>query len=186
MSQDIEDRINILHSDIDANAEAISAIESRLDKLDLQQEKQEQYSRRENIILHGIEETANDNDFWSMRNRCTDILNGCLNQPLAPNDIVRAHRLGKEKTKGPRPIIIRFKNFADKLAVLKSRSTLKDKGIGVANDLTRNQRSELQALKDKGQKGYFKNGQLHIDNNKQNQPKERSYLTGARRLGNNR
>ena len=64
--------------------------------------------------------------------------------------------------------------------------TLKDKGIGVANDLTRNQRSELQTLKDKGQRGYYKNGQHHIDNNKQNQPKERSYLTGARRLGNNK
>ena len=181
INKELDSKLSILHSDIDANAEAISAVQSRLDTIDQQLEKQEQDARRDNILLHGIELTTNDN----VKNKCTDILNSCLNQSIDTNDVIHAHRLDKEKTNSSRPILIRFRHFTDKLAVLKSRSRLKDKGIGVANDLTRHQRSELQALREKGERGYFKNGQLVIDC-KHNQAKDRRFVTGLRHQDNNK
>ena len=78
------------------------------------------------------------------------------------SDIVRAHRLGKDSAKKPRPLIVRFSQFQDKLVVLKAREDLKKAGIGVANDLTSLQRSELSKLREKGQRGYYKNGVLNV------------------------
>lgn len=39
---------------------------------------------------------------------------------------------------------------------------LKKAGIGVASDLTNRQRNELAKLKEKNQKGYYKNGKLIV------------------------
>ena len=59
-------------------------------------------------------------------------------------------------------MIVRFSQFQDKLVVLKAREDLKKAGIGVSNDLTSLQRSELSKLKEKGQKGFYKNRVLNV------------------------
>ncbi|GFR91770.1 hypothetical protein ElyMa_006183700 [Elysia marginata] len=71
--------------------------------------------------------------------------------------------VGDEQSSTQRPIVIRLHHHDDKLAVLRKRSTLKEKGIDVANDLTYNQHRQLRELREQGQRGYFKNGQLVID-----------------------
>ena len=183
IQEELESKINTLHTDIDANADAISRIESRLDQVDIQLDKQEQYSRRENVILHGVaESTDEDENYSTMRTKCINIINSNLSHPLVEDDIVRAHRLGKHTNpEKPRPIILRFKNFMDKLSVLKTRQRLKENGIGIANDLTRKQRSELQTLRDRGERGYYKNGQL-VTVRQDNQQQHRSYVSAVRRL----
>ena len=67
----------------------------------------------------------------------------------------------------PRPIIVRLIQFHDKLTILKARDELRKCAIGVASDLTNNQRSELAKLRNQNQKGYYKNGKLHIVHNSQ-------------------
>ncbi|GFS07159.1 hypothetical protein ElyMa_004724000 [Elysia marginata] len=78
-------------------------------------------------------------------------------------DIVRAHHVGAKQSSAQRPIIVCLHHHDDKLAVLGKRIALKEKGIGVANDLTYNQLRQLQELCKQGQRGYFKNGQLVIE-----------------------
>ena len=50
----------------------------------------------------------------------------------------------------------------DKLKVLRARDKLKETGIGVANDLTLHQRTELAKLRKQGKSAYYKNGTLII------------------------
>ena len=162
----VEEDQEIQRLDIEALLETIAALETRVHELEVDAEKQSQYSRRENIILHGVAEESNE-DYEKIRKRVTQIFNNNVKcKTWQETDILRSHRLGNQPLQNKaRPIIVRLLHFHDKLSILKARSELKKCAIGVASDLTKKQRSELAKLKEKNQKGYYKNGTLHVIQN---------------------
>ena len=96
----------------------------------------------------------------------TQILNNNVKaKSWQQSDIQRAHRLGNDSAKKPRPIIVRLKQFHDKLQILKARDEFKKCAIKVSNDLTPHQRSQLSRLREKNQRGFYKKGVLHIVEN---------------------
>ena len=97
-------------------------------------ERQEIYSRRENVILKGVRESENENVLDSV----VKIMNIDENEhKVEPADFQRVHRLGKPMQGKTRPVIVRFVNFSKKLAVLKSKQAIKDKqDVKITNDLT--------------------------------------------------
>ena len=106
---------------------------------------------------------------------------------LTDHDVTRAHRLCKSpRTDKPRPIIVRFSNFMDKMKVIKGRQSLREQGFGVSNDLSKNQRSELDKLKEKGKTGYYKNGHLYVipSDASTDSQHDRVFKKGNRRSGN--
>ena len=128
--------------------ENIDAVIKRLETLETESERQEQYSRRENLILHGLTEETGET-YRSLRKRATDLLNAAVKDKVwTESDILRTHRLGKSRPSSskPRPLIIRFVQFHDKLTVLGARAQLKTKGIGVKCDLTQKQRAILSTV----------------------------------------
>ena len=152
MQAEFKHKCDIMHAYIDANAEAIETIRDRVSALEATVESQERYSRRENILLHNVKEEDGEN-FWNIRSKVVNIINKSIDSAdkLSDHDVTRAHRLGKSpRTDKPRPIIVRFSNFMDKMKVIKGRQSLRAQGLGVSNDLTKNQRSELDKLKEKG------------------------------------
>ena len=163
--KEIEGEQDVQRLDIIECGETMAKLDERILKLEEATEKQAQYSRRENVILHGVAEQQS-NDYDSVRKHVTQILNNNVKvKTWQETDIQRAHRLGNDSAKKPRPIIVRLKQFHDKLHILKARDEFKKCAIKVANDLTPHQRSELSRLRDKNQKGYYKKGVLHIVEN---------------------
>ena len=159
---EVEEEQRLHRLDIDHCADIIGRVEDRLHEVERKTEQQEQYSRRENVILHGLPEQQ-DESYQAVRRRVTDVLNNNVkDKKWQEQDIARAHRLGNQHSKKPRPVIVRFNQFEDKLTTLKARDELKKAGIGVASDLTNLQRNELAKLKEKNQKGYYKNGKLIV------------------------
>ena len=159
---DVEEEQRIQRLDIDHCADTLGYIDDRLQNVEKKTEQQEQYSRRENIILHGLAEQS-DESYEANRKRITTLFNNNVkDKTWQESDISRAHRLGSDKANKPRPLIVRLSQFQDKLTILKARDELKKCAIGVRSDLTNQQRSELQKLSDKGQKGYYKNGVLKV------------------------
>ena len=154
-------------SDIDRD---MKDVQNRVAAIEEETEKQEQYSRRENILLYGVGELPGES-FDNVRSRITSILNSNVSaKKWQDADIVRAHRIGKQNTdttsrsplhNKPRPIIVRFHQFHDKLTVLKARTSLKSVGIGVSGDLTQKQRQQLSSLPET-KRGFFKGGKLHV------------------------
>ena len=59
-----------------------------------QLDRQEQYIRRENILIYGIEEDKGDND---EEEEVLILIADELEIDLQPNDIQRVHRLGQKK-----------------------------------------------------------------------------------------
>jgi len=70
-------------------------------------DRQEQYIRRENILIYGVEENKKDNDDGEkVLFKITDE----LQIDLEDNEIQRVHRLGQKRrnNENPRPIIAKF------------------------------------------------------------------------------
>ena len=100
--------------------------------------KQETYSRRENVLVHGIAETTNTTDV----EMCGQIVAKLfVDMKVGPFNLSRCHRLGQRKWQTatnphprPRPIIIRFSQYSDKAAVMKSSHLLNAKQIYFSDD----------------------------------------------------
>ena len=54
-------------------------------------------------------------------------------------------------------------NTEDKLFILRARNRLRAKEYEVGNDMTPAQRQVLSSLKDNGNRGFYKNGRLHVE-----------------------
>ena len=120
--EELEHRQQVIHLDIEANSDAICAFQGRIDHIEDALEQQERYSRRENIILHGVPEDKNENH-TNMKKKVTDILNKSVKcKKWCNEDMQRVHRLVRPVNNKPRPIIVRFLQSEDKLSVLKSRA----------------------------------------------------------------
>ena len=161
---DLKLKVSTLENAHIETTENIDAVIKRLETLETESERQEQYSRRENLILHGLTEETGET-YRSLRKRATDLLNEVIkDKEWTESDILRTHRLGKSRSSAnskPRPLIIRFVQFHDKLTVLGARAQFKTKGIGVKCDLTQKQRAILSTVPE-NKHGFFKSGQLVI------------------------
>jgi ribA/ribD-fused uncharacterized protein len=94
---------------------------------------QEAYTRRDNLILHGIEESPGEN----VLNKVHTFLEKELKLPNANTiKFVRTHRLGtySKGTKTCRPIIMRFHFFGDRELVWRNKSQLKGKSLWISED----------------------------------------------------
>ena len=188
----VEEKQLQMQLDINGHAETVASLDERMDDVESAIESQERYSRRENVILHGVPEGENE-EFVNGRKKACEILNDKVrSKHWREDDFLRAHRLGGKKREDgrPRPFIIRFFQCYDKMKVLRARDIFKTSGIRVSDDLTKTQRAELQKLRDRGERGYYRGGRLIIDNhtsapfesNPGTAPVDRRLLTAARQL----
>ena len=160
--QDIDSVYDDLYNDIRILRSSVSNLEKQL-------EDQERYSRRDNVIIHGIPHHTGETP-TSTRDTLLKVLNENVTDKVwTDSDFVRVHRL-KTKHAERQPIIARLVRTDDKFLILNARPKLKEAELGVSNDLTPAQRNELNSLRQEGKRGFFKNGRLHIDRSFQPAP----------------
>ena len=113
----------------------VNSLSERLESAEKRIEDQEQYSRRNCLLIHGIEETdKEDTDKLVL-----DVINKDMDIDLPISAIERTHRIGnpKEKKKKSRPIIVKFVRYYDRRNVYGNKKRLKGKGISVTESLTK-------------------------------------------------
>lgn len=118
-------------NDIERLKSEVVFLKSRTEYLEKKLEDQNEYSRRENLIIKGAAETNGEN--------CLDTVNKIFtNLGVGPFQLQRYHRLGKfvKGAAQPRNIIVRFVCFQDKLSVLKKRTMLKGSNIYLQDDIS--------------------------------------------------
>ena len=100
-------------------------------------DRQEQYSRRSFILIHGIAENKEENTDQQV----IDFINENLDIKIDEIDIGRPHRIGRsDKTKKKaRPIIVKFTRYNVRSRVFREKQKLKGTGlttkrIGQLND----------------------------------------------------
>ena len=133
----------------------IIKLENQLLEVQEKSNDNEQYSRRYNVRIYGVEPVADGNDegedcVKTVIDFCSDQLQVEVDQA----EIDRAHRVGPPKESGPRALIVKFKDYATKFKVMKNKKKLKGKKIYINEDLTwRNQqflKRVRQACKNQG------------------------------------
>ena len=108
-------------------------MDKKIDDLNRVIDRQEQYSRRNCILLHSVKKSENEDTDTVV----TETLNELLQEKLTDIDIDRSHRIGRlKKGKQSRPIIIKFARYNIRNRVFKNKKKLKDTGISITESLT--------------------------------------------------
>ena len=134
------DRVTSLTIDLAAKEAKIEALTTRVESLEAEADRQEQYSRRPNLRFQGVPESTEG----STDQKIVRLVN---ESPLAVSDIERSHRLGPPKDRDgrdrTRPVIVRFRSERLRDTVYRARTKLKahnlqqpDARIFVNEDLT--------------------------------------------------
>ena len=92
-----------------------------------------QYSRRTNLLFHGIEE----GDRESTDDKIMEVINTKLGLNLTLDDVGRSHRLGRKVENRKRPIIARFVSYRKRKTVFEAKKKLKGTGIVISENLTK-------------------------------------------------
>ena len=97
----------------------VTELTDKVSNLSVQVDEQEQYSRRNCLLIHGVEENQNeDTDTFSI-----NIINEHLGLDIQPSDIDRTHRIGnknKARKKG-QTLIIKFNRHNNRKKVFMNR-----------------------------------------------------------------
>ena len=157
---DLETQIDkLLAKDIQRN--------SSFEELLQRQVSSEMYSRRENLLFYGVQQTPNEN--------CAENLRAFLHNSLKiEENIVRdmkfrsCHRTKSKAT--PAPIICRFGSFEDRMTVWKTRSKLGNTAYSMSEDFPREVLAVrkvlypiMKAARNDGKKAYLNGQNLEID-----------------------
>ncbi|XP_067656355.1 uncharacterized protein [Haliotis asinina] len=151
-----------MYDDIDALADKVDIMQTKLSDFDEEIDRLEAFSRRDNVIIYGVPECS-DEDHVTCKQKAVNLMNEFVKtKKWQKSDLSRAHRLGSKRTGSdrPRPLIAKFKDTDDKIEALKARTALQNAGYGISSDLTARQRQQLKELEGTGLRGYFKHGKL--------------------------
>ena len=87
--------------------EDLTSLKEKFFQVDKTLDRQEQYSRKNGLLVHGVEEKKNED----IDQQVINIVKNDLGEVIANHDIDRTHRLGKRKLDNniPRPIIVKLK-----------------------------------------------------------------------------
>ena len=151
----------------------IANLKSEVDRL-------EEFSRRDNLRMYGKPHSGDHEDYDACARAVSDVLN-CVEGPRrwTPDDIARAHRIGQSRDGQPKPMIVKFCRWKDKMAILtnrKYRDGLERRGVRVVNDLTKRRASVVAEAKKEGKVAYFRKGKLTVGPKR---PDPRTYADAA-------
>lgn len=121
----------------------VAQLSEQVKKLTLLNDQQEQYSRRNCLLVHGIEENKHE----KTDDLVIETLKSNLEIDISTNDIDRTHRIGKPRGSGekPRPIIVKLTRYNVRSKIYGSKKKLKGKSISITESLTA---TRLEKLKD--------------------------------------
>ena len=98
-------------------------------------DRQEQYSRRNCLLIHGLPESKNENT----NELVIDTIIEKMGEEIENNKIgSRSHRLGAPKSNGKsRPTIIKFVRYNTRCRIFNNKTKLKGKSFSVTESLTK-------------------------------------------------
>ena len=109
-------------------------------------DRQEQYSRRNCLLVHGVEEKNNEDTDQEIIN----IVKNDLGEEITIHDIDRTHCLGKWKLDDnvSRPIIVKFTRYNVRNRVFKTKTKLKGKTVSITESVTKRRVVELKKARE--------------------------------------
>ena len=155
-----------LKNDVQAKDAQINELKAKVSDLEIlaknAQSKanyNEQYSRKNNIKIHGVEENEHENT----QEVATKLLQDVAEVTVSETDIIAIHRIPAKKG-AIRPILLKVKNSAVKSQIMKNRPTFKSTGkYKLSDDVTALNSSLITRLlaHPKIEQAWFFNGSVY-------------------------
>lgn len=124
----VTNQVKVLETSVSRFDEQISELINKVDDL-------ENRGRRNNLIIYGLEE-PNKETYEQLEATVKDnLFHGILG--LTVSGIERCHRLGRKTSEKPRPVILKFVDYREKIAVLKASYKLKDTNFSLSDDFSK-------------------------------------------------
>ena len=124
----------------------VRTLSSKVSKPKKQADQQEQYSRRNCLLVHGIKE---------VRGKATDdiiieTISQNLDIDIAPHNIKRSHRSSQSRQPGekPHPVIVKFVRCNDRTKIFRNKKKLKGKKISITESLTASRMEKLKEARE--------------------------------------
>lgn len=144
----------------------VTGLQDQVTKMTDDIDRLESFSRRDNLRFFGVTQQVDDENYDTCAGAVVDTLNSVKTyKTWTDDDIVRAHRVGQARPGEPKPMIVKFRQWRDKMTLIKDkdiRGQLEEKGVRLANDLTRIQAETVAQAKREGKVAYFVRGKLTI------------------------
>ena len=110
----------------------VSVVNKKVENLEKEIKKHEQYSRRNCLLVHGIVETDDAvTDDLVIKTISTEI-----NIEISPVDLDRKHRIGKAGQNKPRPTIVKLGRYNVKKKSFSNQKNLKGSNVSITEKLT--------------------------------------------------
>lgn len=111
----------------------VSSLKSDIEQLQINNDKLEQYSRKNDIRIFGLKEKRNEN----IVEETYSFFKQKLGAQIERADIREVNRIGKNMENRDRPIIVKFMKESSKNEVFYKKKQLKGTGITMREDLTK-------------------------------------------------
>ena len=168
--KDLKTKNELLKSDLSDKLKKMDYLENLCLKLQDRLDHQEDYSRRKNLKIEGIEEIPKENQ-EKLELKVKTLLENKLNLEDLKIDVI--HRLPRPNipsaANAPRPIIAQLTNYRDKEITMRSTWKLKNTGIYINDDICENTAKvrkdllpKLKQAKAEGKIAYFNKNKLII------------------------
>ena len=114
--------------------ENVSVMNKKVENLEKEIDKHEQYSRRNFLLIHGIAEADDEvtNDL------VIETISMKMNIEISPADLDRTHRIGKKKAgqNKLRPSIVKLSRYNVRKKVFSNKKNLKGSNVSITESLT--------------------------------------------------
>ena len=138
-----ESSLSILHTVTDNLLAEKVRLDESVTKLEDELDDQQQYSRRNCLLVHGIEEKLNEDT----TQLALSVFNSNMELEITPDDITRTHRIGKKSNDKIRPIIVKFLSYKPRKMVYDNKKKLKNSRKLITESLTKRRFSLLSICK---------------------------------------
>lgn len=164
---DLKNQVKVLQKADTEKQVEIDSLKSTMVDLQQRVNYQEDYSRRNNLRISGIQELSGGETWEQTSVSVSKLFEETLQLP--PINLERVHRVGTITPSRPRTIVARFVNFGDREAVMRNARKLKGTGVYINDDLCpasqqvkRDQLPLLKQARQEGKVAYFKYTKLII------------------------
>ena len=165
--KDLKNEMKILRNSTNEKQVIIEELQSKVNALEHRINYQEDYSRRNNLRISGIQEQAGGETWEQTASKVSKLLEDKLQLPSV--NLERAHRVGPSTTSHPRAIVVRFEKFSDREATMRNAKKLKGTGVYINEDLCpasmeikKNQFPLMKQAKSDGKIAFFRHTRLII------------------------
>ena len=121
--EDIWSEMDVLRNNLKEKNDKIVKLENEIESLKTEQDRLEQYTRRNSLRISGLPES----DHEDVCEKVLSLCNGKLRTPVKAIDIDRVHRVGRPGT-GTRQILVKFATYGTRASVFKAKAVLRPGG----------------------------------------------------------